>query len=156
MPNHTSLGFWLIQGVKYISYPLPIYKSGHLCGENCWITSFICAFTVHMQRKPLKVVCIWQVDHHDNKRIKQQDISLLSVMSSNTEDLFSSLCVYHSMFSSIMTTTPFLFYPWKVPVLLFCYVLLFMGNKNVHWECWKFTQFALKKSVLQTWFFPRK
>lgn len=34
MSNHTSFGFVLIYGVKYICYSLSIYKSDHLCGEN--------------------------------------------------------------------------------------------------------------------------
>lgn len=78
MPNRNSFGFLLICGAKYISYSLSIYKSDHLRGKN-----LLYASTFHMQRKPLKIVCIWRVDHCDNKRFKQQDISLLSVTSSN-------------------------------------------------------------------------
>lgn len=70
------------------------------CAEKI---SFIYAPTFHMHRKTLKIVCIWQVDHCDNKGFKQQDVSLFSVTSSNFVHT-----AQHLVFSSHMNaTSPF-------------------------------------------------
>lgn len=86
--------------------------------------SFIYASTFHMQRKPLKVVCIWQADHCDNKRFKQQDISLLSVTSSN----FAHSAYTIQYFQALWMPRLF-FFLWKTDYIFTKFVIF-----NVSWK----------------------